>query len=70
MTEFQKRIDSSGLEPEFIAKQLGLSTRSFEKKCDDVSQFKPSEINRLCKLLNIDSLEDRYNTFFAWRKNR
>lgn len=61
----QKRIDDSGLKQEFIAKQLGLTSYSFAKKRDNKSQFKPSEIEMLCNLLRIDSLEDRFSIFFA-----
>lgn len=61
----QKRIDDSGLKQEFIAKQLGLSSYGFAKKRDNVTQFKPSEIDRLCNLLHIDTLEDRFAIFFA-----
>lgn len=61
----QKRIDDSGLKQEFIAKQLGLTSYGFAKKRDNKSQFKPSEIEGLCNLLHIESLEERFAIFFA-----
>lgn len=61
----QNRIDESGLKQEFIAKKLGLSSYGFAKKRDNETEFKPSEIEVLCDLLNITSLEERFAIFFA-----
>ena len=60
----QMRIDASGLKQAFIAKQLGLSSYGFSRKKNNVTEFKPSEIDALCSLLNIDKIEDRYAIFF------
>lgn len=61
----QKRIDDSGLKQEFIARQLGLSSYGFAKKRDNETQFKPSEIEKLCEILHIGTLEERFAIFFA-----
>lgn len=61
----KSRIKASGLKQEFIAKQLKMSSYSFAQKRDNISQFKPTEIDALCDLLKIDSLEDRFAIFFA-----
>ena len=63
----QKRIDDSGLKQEFIARQLGLSSYGFAKKRDNESEFKPSEIEKLCAILHIDTMEERFAIFFAKR---
>lgn len=63
--ELKKRIDESGLKQEYIAKQLGLSSYGFAKKRDNESQFKPTEIDALCNLLGINTLEERFAIFFA-----
>ena len=61
----QKRIEQSGLKQEFIAKKIGLSSYGFAKKRDNETEFKPSEIDGLCDLLNIDTLEEKFAIFFA-----
>lgn len=64
-TLLQKYIDDSGLRMAFIAEKLGLSRYGFARKRDNKSQFLPSEIDALCGLLNIDTLEERFAVFFA-----
>jgi hypothetical protein len=60
-------IQQSGYKLSYIAKRLGLSTYGFSRKRDNLNEFTPSEINALCELLNITSLEDRFAIFFAQR---
>ena len=60
-----ERIERSGLKQSFIAKQLGLSSYGFARKRDNQSEFLPSEINKLCELLCITSVEERFAIFFA-----
>lgn len=61
----KERIKASGYKQDFIAKKLGITSFGFAKKRDNVNQFKASEIDMLCDLLQIDSLEDRFAIFFA-----
>ena len=61
----RKRIADSGLKQEFIAEKLGLTSYGFSRKRDNLSEFKPSEIDILCDLLNISSLDERFAIFFA-----
>lgn len=61
----QKRINESGLKQEFIANKLGLSSYGFAKKKNNETEFKPSEIDVLCKILHIDTLEERFAIFFS-----
>lgn len=61
----QQYIDKSGLKQCYIAEQLNLSSYGFARKRDNLSEFLPSEIDALCALLNIQSLEDRFKIFFA-----
>ena len=58
-------IKKSGLKQEFIAEKLNLSSYGFARKRDNLSKFDAAEINVLCDILNIDSLEDRFAVFFA-----
>ena len=58
-------IERSGLKQSYIAEKLGLSSYGFARKRDNVSEFLPSEINALCEILNIQSMEDRFAIFFT-----
>lgn len=58
-------IKKSGLKLGFIADQMDLSRFGLSKKINNDSEFKASEIEKLCNLLDITSLEDRERIFFA-----
>lgn len=61
----QKYVDDSGLKQEYIAKKLGISSNAFARKRDNFFEFKPTEIDTLCDILHIDTLEERFAIFFA-----
>lgn len=63
--KLKQYIAASGLKQEYIAQQLGLSSYGFARKRDNVSEFLPSEIDKLCELLRINSLDERFAIFFA-----
>lgn len=65
--KLQSLIDESGYKQEFLAKSLGISSYGFAKKRDNKSEFKPSEIDTLCRLLKINSIEERFAIFFSQR---
>lgn len=58
-------INDSGLKQAYIANRLGLSSYGFARKRDNLSEFTPTEINTLCEILRIDSIEDRFAIFFS-----
>ncbi len=59
-------IDKSGYKKSYIAKVIGLkSTFGLSKKIRNESEFKATEINALCELLGITSLEEKDRIFFA-----
>ena len=61
-----EKIENSGYKRNYIAKAIGLkSAYGFAKKLRNETEFKPSEINALCKLLNIDTLEEKDRIFFV-----
>ena len=60
----EKYINESGLKKSYIAKELGLSRYGFNLKCNNKAEFKASEIEILCNLLNIGT-NDRMAIFFA-----
>ena len=60
-----KIITASGLKLTYIADQLNLSAYGFARKRKNLSEFTQTEIDRLCELLHIDSIEERFAIFFA-----
>lgn len=59
-----KYIERSGLKLGFIADEMHLSRFGLSKKINNINEFKASEIEKLCSILNI-SLKDRSRVFFA-----
>lgn len=59
------RIQKSGYKIGFLAEQMGLSRQGLYHKINDKHEFTTSEVQRLCELLGIDSLEERSEIFFA-----
>lgn len=60
----RKLIAERGLKMKFIAESLGLSQYGFQLKVDNKNDFKISEVKVLCKLLGIESLEEKERIFF------
>lgn len=62
----EKKIEESGYKRHFIAKAIGLkSAYGLAKKIHNETEFKAAEINALCELLKIDTLEEKEAIFFA-----
>ncbi len=59
-------IRKSGLKMQFVAEQLDLSYQGLNNKINNRSEFKTSEIQKLCNLLFL-GVEDREQIFFANR---
>lgn len=60
----RSKIDESGYKLRFIAKQIGITYQGFLKKINNETEFKATEIQILCDLLNI-SLQEKEVIFFA-----
>ena len=60
----EQYIERSGYKRSFIAMRLGISSYTLAMKVNNESEFKASEIDILCELLNID-MEARMDIFFA-----
>lgn len=62
----EEKIDASGYKRSYIAKAIGLkSAFGLSKKIKNETEFKASEIHRLCELLNIETSEEKESIFFA-----
>lgn len=60
-----RKIEQSGYKRSYIAKNIGLSAYGLALKINNVNQFNAREIDALCVLLPIDSLEEKERIFFA-----
>lgn len=60
----RKRIKESGLRLSFIADTLGISRYTLQRKIDNRSEFRISEVDALSKLLGLTPLE-KDNYFFV-----
>lgn len=60
-----KRIDESGLKKYYIASKVGLTTYGLQKKINNQTQFKANEIEELCIILKIKTLEEKEKNFFC-----
>lgn len=58
------KIEASGLKRNFLAQQLGITPQGFYLKYIGRNEFTASEIQKLCKLLNITQKEMKA-IFFA-----
>lgn len=63
-TMLTKYIDESGYRKGHIANALGISSYGLMLKINNKSEFKASEIAKLCELLKIPK-KDRDTIFFA-----
>ena len=60
-------IEKSGKKKGYLAEKCGLSRQGFYLKCINEQEFTVSEVNILCAELNITTLRDKENIFFANR---
>ena len=60
-----EKIAESGLKRKFIAEKLGLSTYGLQRKIENVTEFKSSEISALCDVLDIKNATEKEKIFFA-----
>ena len=61
----KKKIDDSGFKRNYIAKMIGITAYGLSRKIRNESEFKASEIEKLCNLLGITDFEERCAIFFA-----
>lgn len=58
------RISALGLKYKAIAKAMGISAYTLQRKIDNDSEFRVSEVDALAKILGL-SLEEKDAIFFA-----
>ena len=58
-------IADRGLKKGYIAKAIGITPETLIRKIKNVSEFKASEIDKLCQLLAIHDLKEREAVFFG-----
>lgn len=63
--ELRKIIEVSGLKYKNIAEFLQITPFGLQKKINNVTEFKSSEIKKMCNILGINSLEQKEKIFFA-----
>ena len=61
----ERIIKGSGYKYSFIAEKIGISYQALRNKLDNKSEFLPTEIEALCKLLGITELKEKNDIFFA-----
>ena len=61
----RERIKNSGLKLNFIAERMGLSRFGLAKKINNDTQFYAGEIDKMCEILGITSVDECMAIFFA-----
>lgn len=60
----REKMEKSGYKYKYIAAKIGLTYPGFLNKINNGTDFKASEIQRLCEILGIE-LEEKEKIFFA-----
>lgn len=61
----EDKIKKSGKKKGYLAEKVGLSLAGFKNCCTNKSEFRTSQVQILCDELNIESLEEKQQIFFA-----
>ena len=62
---YEAAVARSGKRKDYLAKQAGCSVQSLRLKVTNKYDFTVSEVEALCRELNITKLTDKENIFFA-----
>lgn len=60
-----EKIEASGYKRVYLAKMLGITTVALGNKIHNRTEFKASEILKLCEALKIENTADKEKIFFA-----
>lgn len=61
----EQAIKDSGLKKAFLAEKVGLTPAGFYNCVNNKAEFRASQINILCDVLGIESLERKEAIFFS-----
>lgn len=61
----EEKIRLSGKKKSYLAKKIGLSRQGFRNCRLNTAEFTTTQVQILCEELNIDTLEERHEIFFA-----
>lgn len=61
----EAKIAESGKKKGYLAEKVGLTPAGFRNCCVNKAEFKASQIQILCDELNITSLKEKNDIFFA-----
>ena len=59
------RIEGSGYKRAYIASELNITRQSFCSKVNNSTEFLSSEVQNLCRVVGIESLDEKEAIFFA-----
>ena len=62
--ELEKRIAESGKTKSYLSKKMGITIQTLRLKLKNLSDFTTSQVDILCKELNITRLTDKEKIFF------
>lgn len=62
--KLNRKINASGMKRKYIAEKLGLSPYGLSKKISNENEFKVSEVEKICNILNMTA-DEREDIFFA-----
>ena len=62
--ELRRRIEEAGLKYKYIAQKLGVSAYTLQKKINNDSEFRVSEVDQLSTILGL-SPKEKIAIFFA-----
>lgn len=67
--ELLAKINESGIKKQHIAKTLGMGVPTLWRKIRGISEFKPSEIIKLCDILGIRTGTEKDRYFFCGERS-
>ena len=61
----EKYIAQSGYKKTYIAQTMGISRCTLNNKINNVTEFKASEIDALCRIIGLDDPQTKEEIFFT-----
>lgn len=62
---FKKKMKDRGLKQMYIAEKIGITSYSLSLKINNKNDFKSKEIQKICEILSINTLEEKDKIFFG-----